>query len=486
MCVGRLTFLDEKSLSTIMLWCILSRAVCVVMIILSNICLPDHAASGVNIYVFEDDNVHDVWKSFTKWDAAYFLQIARDGYQSESSFAFFPLYPLCIRLLGKYIFCWTSLSIDKCNIIAGVFISNCCFVVSVLVLWHLLKQLKVSNVIRCQSLLLFFCNPASVFFSSIYSESLYSFLAFSGMLFWERKLKGIATILFILSSSTRSNGVMNVIFILLHDIIFHCRAEQIIRQTNRGIYSTLLNYFIKGAGMGFYCCLCTFPFVAYDKFVRMFLCCPNGEFSLSSLDFAVLKLSEVVFSPPMDIQDGMLYDCEDQSLLNVYSSIQRNYWNVGFLRFYTVKQIPNFLLATPALSLCLLILRFFTRELYEKCCCEKREVKSVGVGVGNIRSCLQDLSVNVPYLGHMVVVAMLSLLFAHIQISTRMLFSSCPLICYHVGYIIHGENSEVGKKWDLQFEPLALCGCWGCTVFLYFLLYNVMGLALHPNFFPWT
>jgi phosphatidylinositol glycan class V len=46
-----------------------------------------------------------------------------------------------------------------------------------------------------------------------------------------------------------------------------------------------------------------------------------------------------------------------------YGYVQQHYWGNGFLRYYQVKQFPNFLLAAPMLMLSAFSAYTFAREI---------------------------------------------------------------------------------------------------------------------------
>ena len=87
---------------------ILSRLIIVVFSVISNLLIVDHfpgadvSAFAINISKvspFKASLIRSALKSFSKWDSAYYLQIAKDGkYVIDQQLAFFPLYPFLIRL----------------------------------------------------------------------------------------------------------------------------------------------------------------------------------------------------------------------------------------------------------------------------------------------------------------------------------------------------------------------------------------------------
>ena len=159
-----------------------SRVVLVVLCILSGILIPDHQATGVAKF-----SGASWWlEPFTRWDSAHYLNIAMYGVQSEMELAFMPGYPWLIRKI-EIIFSlfatatgWFNRS--DCFVLAAISISLVSFVGSSLVLFRLLEHWKVPSRIKELALWVHLLNPANIFFTTAYTESLYSMLSWLGIL----------------------------------------------------------------------------------------------------------------------------------------------------------------------------------------------------------------------------------------------------------------------------------------------------------------
>ena len=116
---------------------------------------------------------------FGKWDAAYFLKIAEQGYKYKQYMAFFPFYPWLLRILARTLqlvlqYCASEQSL----LLACGWVLNSVFFALAAVSLYRLTLFGKKNVALVSSLLFCF-NPASVFMSSLYTESLFCCLQFT-------------------------------------------------------------------------------------------------------------------------------------------------------------------------------------------------------------------------------------------------------------------------------------------------------------------
>jgi hypothetical protein len=161
-----------------------------------------------------------------RWDAAWYLVIAHDGYRpsvgaaTASRTAFFPLYPLVLRAIS-----W----LGSPPVLAGVLVSVCALALALYGI-HRLTTLelgggqaasagqaagagqaasagRVGETARLAVLVTAFA-PMAFFFSAVYSESLY--LALSVGLFWcaRQGRWALVGVLGALAAATRSTGIV--------------------------------------------------------------------------------------------------------------------------------------------------------------------------------------------------------------------------------------------------------------------------------------
>jgi hypothetical protein len=143
---------------------------------------------------------------FARWDSSWYLLIAERGYGHNPERAeFFPLYPLVTRVVGHIV---TS------DLIAGLIVSLLSFAIALVILYRLVELELDGETARITLLLIAFC-PTALFFSAIYSESL--FLALSvGCFFQARRGRwASAGILGGLAALERNSGIMLMVPIIL-------------------------------------------------------------------------------------------------------------------------------------------------------------------------------------------------------------------------------------------------------------------------------
>ncbi len=139
-----------------------------------------------------------VWANF---DGRHFITIAEKGY-SGTNFAFFPLYPLLINLLGRF---------GLPPIYAGIAISSLATIFS---LFFLLKIVALDSYggenkrrffLETSFLLLFF--PLGFILNSVYSDALFLLLTTAGFYYARSRHWFIAGIVAVFASLTRLTGI---------------------------------------------------------------------------------------------------------------------------------------------------------------------------------------------------------------------------------------------------------------------------------------
>lgn len=218
------------------------------------------------------------------------------------------------------------------------------------------------------------------------------------------------------------------------------------------------------------------------------------------------------------VPDEMRPWCKDRVPL-LYNFIQSHYWGVGFLRYFQLKQLPNFLLASPILSLALSSIVYYVKSRptfvfslgfqasfadsestgthvslgmdpkinrdnfskkfssQEDCSLRQRkqtltEKDFIGLPIEN-RSLAEPgyLSDSVlPYVLHLGIMAATSFFIMHVQVATRFL-SASPPIYWFASYLF---ASPVNSK------------RWGYFIWVYCAAYILLGSLLFSNFYPFT
>ncbi|XP_059810663.1 palmitoyltransferase ZDHHC18-A [Hypanus sabinus] len=495
----------QSDLQLVVHFALLSRILAIFFQIVFNSLIPDHRADAFRVPPLHSPSTGDellefLLGGFSRWDAQHFLFIAEFGYIYEQSFAFFPLFPLSVRALAEAILRplepW--LSLGSRLLLASMLLNTVLFVLSAVVLYRLGLAVLRDRRLAAVSSLLFCLNPASIFMSAAYSESLFALLTFSGMLLLERAQPLTSCLLFALSTAARSNGIVNAGF-LFHSQLKRCLLY--LRPTRKDWHKclgpVLRSVLLVTGGL----VVIILPFALFQYYGYLTFCRSTVN-PVLSIPQPLLQLAT---------EKGYLVPDKDKAVPSwchhwypvVYSYIQDTYWNVGFMKYYQLRQLPNFLLAFPIVFLGVWGARQYILVdpwycirlgLINKTPKEERE------GDGKPPSGFHSRGVFV-YVVHSAALLAFGVCFMHIQVITRFLASASPVLYWFSAHLLQ----EAGPGQDAAPSPhpyeftviprnhlTALLQDWKrCSltarcVLGYFILYWFLGLALHCNFLPWT
>ena len=199
-----------------------------------------------------------------RWDSVWFLAIAESGYGEGARTAFFPLYPLLVRIVGAPL---------GSPLIGGALLSTALLGVA-LVLLHRLVALDHERAVARNAVLVTALFPMSFFFSAVYSESLFLALSIGAVYMARRDRWAWAGVLGMLAATTRSAGVLLLVplaMIYLWDV-----ARPSLR-ARRPLRADALWLALVPLGLGLYCALLAYeghdalaPFRAQEVWFRSF------------------------------------------------------------------------------------------------------------------------------------------------------------------------------------------------------------------------
>eukprot|EP00754_Rhynchopus_humris_P003981 Rhum_TRINITY_DN12061_c0_g1::Rhum_TRINITY_DN12061_c0_g1_i1::g.48696::m.48696/K07542/PIGV; phosphatidylinositol glycan, class V len=368
-------------------------------------------------------------RGLAHWDGVFFRHVAANaGYTYEHFTAFQPLYPAVVRALSHTLSAAPSTCVYAT---VGVVVSNAAFVASA----HLfdktarevlrLRHPALASVAYCLS-------PCGVFLSATYSESLYLLLALAVMYLFMKDggraswpTVAAASSLLTLATLTRMNGV----------VLAGYGAYAALQCRSPGRLAAVLAAFV--------------PVLAYQRWVWGTFC----DTPLLGSDDAEAAAEHAAL-------------CE-VPFYALYGHVQDKYWGVGFLRYFTLKQAPNFALATPIAGVAFLAVvgewrRVAAEGPAARCVCRLLGVTRVR---GREEAAGDARVVMTIHLAFMLAVGVFA---SHVQIMPRLLAGCLPLY-WTLGDVL-AEGTQLQKR--------AVC--------TYLVGWQVAGCWLFSNFYPWT
>ncbi|KAI9829443.1 MAG: ER membrane glycoprotein subunit of the GPI transamidase complex-like protein [Phylliscum demangeonii] len=282
-----------------------------------------------------------------RWDGIYFVTLARRGYVFEQEWAFGSGFVAAVSALSWAFEKTLALAhlhpapgpgpgpLDplRLRMLAALLLANTAHLSSVLLLYRLTQLLfagRHRDRVAFAAAALHLFSPAGVFLLAPYSESLFSLLTVLGSYLYARSLRSherdharardawvvVAGLAFGLATMVRSNGVLNGmpfgydVLVTVREASGARRVAPLTRLAALGLGAALV-----GLGM-------LIPqSIAFHHFCRP--ATPTARPWCAA------------------------------TTPSIYTWVQTEYWNVGFLRYWKISNLPLFLLAAPMLAIML-------------------------------------------------------------------------------------------------------------------------------------
>lgn len=260
-----------------------------------------------------------------RWDALYFVHASNQGYVYEQEWAFGWGFTRMIKFSTIGLEYLGVPHYDGLEGLVGILIAHVAHLLSILVLYSLTLTLFPSKKFALVTALLHIISPAGIFLSAPYAESSTAFLTFLGVLIFTKSFASgtskrtlghdllilISGVVFGVATTFRSNALLNGLLLLEEAF------RTLVSLGNGSNINTFRRLIITGlggicVGIGFL----TPQYIAYQEY-----CGATG------------------------VEDTRTW-CKN-TIPSVYSFVQAYYWNNGPFKYWTMSNIPLFILAMP-------------------------------------------------------------------------------------------------------------------------------------------
>lgn len=459
---------DQKSLLKLSL---LIRAISIILLVLfSQIKQSFDTSHQLLSYALDPDARHGLFAgifksllSFVRWDTVYFLassspqngysvtsdprSLHMGGYQLEQTLAFQPGIVTLLRLFGYITPTLDGEWSPTSALLLTTLMANISSLISPVLLYRLTYYLtKKIDFAYTTAVLSLFAPTAATTLASPTPEAFFSFASLMGMLHlgangrcrWSSLLG--ASLWFAVATAFRANGVLLTGFIafrLLFAPDWHSRSR--LSRLVAGLAT-----FIPLAA------ICVSPLVLFQAW-------SYGRFC-TELDSTIAPRPWCKERPP-----------------SVFTFVQSEYWQVGFLRYWQTAQLPNFALAAPIIILLLYSsLAYWSNSSWKRRLAsiaplqqqregsvERNNSKGSSPSADAMRlSCLSlDLAPDaVPYVLHGLVVGGILLFMSHVQIALR--FASpggLPMVWWGSAHAVLHSKRPWLRQLVISYLALQFC-----------------------------
>ncbi|KAF7558477.1 hypothetical protein G7046_g5684 [Stylonectria norvegica] len=263
----------------------------------------------------------------TRWDALYYMHDARLGKIYEQEWAFGSGMPTAVSGIGAGL---RAIGVETSGVwepLLAIAVAHVSHFIAVLALYQLTVVICNDRKLAFVASIVHILSPAGLFLSSPSAESLFSCLSFVGNLLFALALKDGSRvwrwnlgligggISFGIATTVRSNGLFGGVLFAVEAV----KRLSALRDTPS--FSRLLRLVAPVVGG-----LCVAAGAVIPQAIAWKRYCAESA------------------------TNGELRPWCSRLVPSIYTFVQEEYWNVGFLRYWTSNQIPMFLLASPMLA----------------------------------------------------------------------------------------------------------------------------------------